>query len=393
MDNSSLPAGMPARKTIRARWSATCPTCNRVYEKGDSLVGIAKRGVRKPWVFAYFHEGCAPDSLPDAGPVRVPDPSVPTNGNGHATIPAPVPVPAAPGSLESIVAGIAARVAEERFTALAETLPRGSGPVSVTITLPDGAQPRELPDETAHPALQEILELIAARINVLMVGPAGCGKTHLAAQAARALGRDFASISCSAGMSEGQLLGRLLPTGDAGRFVYSRSEFLRIYEDGGVFLIDEIDAADSNTLLVLNAALANGHVPVPNRLEKPVATRHPDAVILAAANTFGTGADRLYVGRAQLDESTLDRFRAGTVEIDYAPSLEEALCPDVSLREAIQGIRSRARAGRLRRVVSTRFLADAYRLHLVGWSADRIIGKLLAGWSADERRAVGRDAA
>src|SRR5688572_31849414 len=118
MDNSSLPAGMPARKTIRARWSATCPTCNRVYEKGDSLVGIAKRGVRKPWVYAYFHEGCAPVSLPDAGPVPVPEPSVPMNGNGHAPLPAPVPVtvpvPAAPGSLESIVAGIAARVAEER---------------------------------------------------------------------------------------------------------------------------------------------------------------------------------------------------------------------------------------------------------------------------------------
>src|SRR5262249_40226256 len=162
-----------------------------------------------------------------------------------------------------------------------------------------------------------VLMLARARRNVLLVGPAGSGKTHLAKQVAQALGLDFAHISCSAGMSEGQLLGRLVPTGEAGRFEYLRSEVVRCYEEGGVFLFDEIAAADSNTLLVINSALANGQMCVPNRPHNPVAVKHPDFVCMAAANTFGTGADRQYVGRNQLDESTLDRFRIGQIEMDY----------------------------------------------------------------------------
>ena len=129
-----------------------------------------------------------------------------------------------------------------------------------------------------------------------MVGPAGCGKSHLAEQIAKALGLRFGSISCSAGMSEGQITGRLIPTGDGGRFEYQRSQFVEFYEEGGVFLLDEIDAADANVLLVINQALANGHLPVPNRTTNPQAKRHPDFVLIAAANTFGNGANRMYVG-------------------------------------------------------------------------------------------------
>lgn len=42
---------------------------------------------------------------------------------------------------------------------------------------------------------------------------------------------------------------------------------MEFYEEGGVFLLDEVDAADANVLLVINQALANGHLPVPNRTD------------------------------------------------------------------------------------------------------------------------------
>jgi hypothetical protein len=109
-------------------------------------------------------------------------------------------------------------------------------------------------DDVTHPAMADVLMLADARMNILLVGPAGSGKSHLAKQVAEALELDFAFISCSAGMSEGQLLGRLIPTGKNGSFEYVRSEFVRCYEEGGVFLLDEIDAADSNTMLIINAA-------------------------------------------------------------------------------------------------------------------------------------------
>lgn len=52
----------------------------------------------------------------------------------------------------------------------------------------------------------------------------------------------FASISCTAGMSESQLLGRALPTGDPGQFTYCGTPFPECYESGSLFLFDEIDA-------------------------------------------------------------------------------------------------------------------------------------------------------
>jgi len=244
-------------------------------------------------------------------------------------------------------------------------------------------------DGKVHEKFAEILDLAAQRMEILMVGPAGCGKSHLAEQIAKALGLRFGSISCSAGMSEGQITGRLIPTGDGGRFEYQRSQFVEFYEEGGVFLLDEIDAADANVLLVINQALANGHLPVPNRITNPQAKRHPDFVLIAAANTFGNGANRMYVGRNQLDESTLDRFRIGQVVMDYDQELEESLLSDSRLLERLWSIRRRVADCQLRRVISTRFIAKAATMKAAGWSPDKIIGQLVCGWTQDERSKVG----
>ena len=244
-------------------------------------------------------------------------------------------------------------------------------------------------DGKVHEKFAEILDLAAQRMEILMVGPAGCGKSHLAEQIAIALGLRFGSISCSAGMSEGQITGRLIPTGDGGRFEYQRSQFVEFYEEGGVFLLDEIDAADANVLLVINQALANGHLPVPNRVGKPQATRHPDFVLIAAANTFGNGANRMYVGRNQLDESTLDRFRIGQVVMDYDQELEKSILSDSDLLARLWSIRLKAADCQLRRVVSTRFMAKAATMQAAGWTSKKIIGQLVCGWTQDERSKAG----
>src|SRR5205823_13486986 len=225
-------------------------------------------------------------------------------------------------------------------------------------------------DGKAHEKFAEILDLAAQRMEILMVGPAGCGKSHLAEQIAKALGLRFGSIACSAGMSEGQITGRLIPSGEAGRFEYQRSQFAEFYEEGGVFLLDEIDAADANVLLVINQALANGHLPVPNRLTNPQAKRHPEFVLIAAANTFGNGANRMYVGRNQLDESTLDRFRIGQVVMNYDPELEKSILSDRDLLQRLWAIRRNACDCQLRRVVSTRFMAKAATMQAAGWTSE-----------------------
>jgi cobaltochelatase CobS len=360
-------------RTIAARYPGRCQKCGQEYDAGDSITRIAHR--------KWAHAACY---TPNNGEILVPQ-----------AAPVPMPAPTVSALPTEDIAAIVRRLLEGAELSVDENEVRQ---MVQNELAKNGAVLRfevKLPEQTIrsiagkpHAKFARVLRLAAARRNILLVGPAGCGKTHLAAQVAEALGLPFAAISCSAGMSEGQLLGRLVPIGEGGKFEYLRSDFVKCYEEGGVFLFDEIDAADSNTLLVINAALANGHMALPNRPDKPSAVKHPDFVCIAAANTFGTGADRQYVGRNQLDESTLDRFRIGQIELDYDPDIEAALCPDETLRTRLLSLRARVRECKIRRVVSMRFLRDAFVMLQAGDTLAEIEEALFAGWTRDELNKV-----
>jgi MoxR-like ATPase len=215
--------------------------------------------------------------------------------------------------------------------------------------------------EGAHEAFKEVLLLAVNRIPTMLVGPAGCGKTTLAKSIADHLEMDFSAISCTGGMGESHLTGWLVPT-EAGKFEFIESELLKRFENGGVILLDEIDAADANTLLIMNSMIANGYMFLPQRRHKPVATRHKDCIIIAAANTMGDGTSLQYAGREKLDEATLDRFRAGIVFMSYDKRIEKAVCPE--LAEWAVKIRKRMADTRIDRCLSTRFLIQAKTVSL-----------------------------
>jgi cobaltochelatase CobS len=257
--------------------------------------------------------------------------------------------------------------------------------VKIEVVRPDGSAHKV--EGHVRPEFKKILTRASIGINTLLVGPAGCGKTHLAHQVAEALGRPFASVSCTAGMSESALQGWLIPGENNGAFEYLSSDFVRMYEQGGVFLFDEIDGSDSNTLLFMNQALANGSFFLPIRKGASLVKRHPDFVCMAAANTFGTGANQTYAGRERLDESTLDRFRAGVVSLDYDQTFErKSVAPD--LLAWGWAIRKRISEARLRRVMSTRFLLDATKLLKAGETVEEIKATFFEGWASDEIKKV-----
>lgn len=245
-------------------------------------------------------------------------------------------------------------------------------------------------DEHTHPAFEKATKIAATGTPVLLKGPAGCGKSHMAAQIAKALQKDYGALHCSAGASESQLLGWLLPTGEGGRFEYVAAQFARMFAAGNaLFLIDEIDAADPNFLMVLNGALANGHLHVPQNWKQPSAERGDGFMVMAAANTYGNGADALYVGRNQLDAATLDRFYI--VEMDYDRKLEAKLAPAEVCAWAWK-LRERCTEAKLRRVVSTRTIQRTAAAMGAGYDFEEARRDALIGWTRDELAKVGEKA-
>jgi hypothetical protein cdiviTM7_01719 len=100
---------------------------------------------------------------------------------------------------------------------------------------------------------------------------------------------------------------------------YHNTAYREVYENGGVFMFDEIDNGSASILTILNSALANGHGEFPDSR----VPRHETARFIASANTIGRGATSEYVGRAPIDAATIDRF--AFIPMDTDEDLEEAL--------------------------------------------------------------------
>lgn len=173
-----------------------------------------------------------------------------------------------------------------------------------------------------HNQLNDLIAMVGAGLNVMMTGMAGTGKTHSAQQVAEALGLDFYCMSVGSQTSKSDLVGYMNANGE-----YVDTMFRRAYEHGGVFVMDEIDAGNSNVLIVMNSALSNGVCAFPDRM----VTMHENFHFIATANTYGNGADRTYVGRNQLDGATLDRFAIIDWKIDE--ELERAMVAELKYGE------------------------------------------------------------
>ena len=165
---------------------------------------------------------------------------------------------------------------------------------------------------TTHEVFGTVLQMVSCDIPVYLTGKAGTGKNVICKQVAEALGLDF--YFTNAVTQEYKLTGFIDANGK-----YQETQFYKAFTKGGLFFLDEMDASVPETLVILNAAIANKYFDFPcGKVDAD-----PKFRVIAAGNTLGTGADINYTGRYCLDRASLDRF--ALINVDYSRSIEKAI--------------------------------------------------------------------
>lgn len=236
-----------------------------------------------------------------------------------------------------------------------------------------------------HKQLEQLINYSLLRLSPLLVGMAGTGKTHAGEQVATALGLPFFSISVGAQTTKTDIMGYMDANGK-----YIRTHFREAYENGGVFLMDEIDAGNANVLITINAALSNGLAAFPDAMIK----KHDDFVFIASANTFGNGANRQYVGRNQLDAATLDRF--AIIEWFIDDDLEKSLSHGLNGNAwymAVKAARDYVAEKNIRALISPRATQKGSKLLDIGQDLGEVIDATMLGSVPDDKKQDVREVA
>jgi cobaltochelatase CobS len=217
-----------------------------------------------------------------------------------------------------------------------------------------------------HKSFEELLKIASMRLDCMLVGPAASGKTFVAESVAKALDLPFYMQPVGSQTTKFDLLGYLDATGK-----YVTTHLREAYEKGGVFLLDEVDAGNPNVLTVINGMTSNRVGSFPDKM----VPRHQDFVLICAANTYGRGADRMYVGRNQLDAATLDRFVV--IDWDYDVELEQEISADRKWCGKVNKIRQAVADLKEKMVVSPRASIKGAMLLKAGFSEERVMDMVI----------------
>ena len=239
------------------------------------------------------------------------------------------------------------------------------GPIQRKIELQLDGRKVEL-EGVVHSKFEQVLKFVKAGEPVFLTGPAGSGKNVLCQQVAKAMGLNF--YFSNAVTQEYKITGF---TDAMGKF--HESQFYKAFKNGGLFMLDEMDASIPEVLIILNAAIANRYFDFPAPVGYVEA--HPDFRVIAAGNTFGSGADYDYVGRNQLDAASLDRF--AMVRVDYDAQIEEACAMgNTDLLKFCLKFRAATKKAGIRTVVSYRAISRMAKLDSA-MEADELIDSCL----------------
>lgn len=245
---------------------------------------------------------------------------------------------------------ITSDIRDRILDAVQEDILKKYGPLPEIVEIrTEGKEPKSITG-TFHEAFPTVVKLVGMDLPVYLSGESGTGKNVICKQVAEAL--DIPFYFTNAVQQEHKLTGFI----DAGG-IYHETQFYKAFKDGGLFFLDELDASIPEVLIILNAAISNRYFDFPcGKVEA-----HPDFRIIAAGNTYGTGADNVYSGRYSLDGASMDRF--SVIPINYSNKIEKTITHnDIELLEFCHAFRKVTKTSNINCIFSYRALDAITRL-------------------------------
>lgn len=236
--------------------------------------------------------------------------------------------------------------------------------------------------------LVKVVRSVKGTAVVFLDGEPGSMKTSVLPQLALALslGDRYFVTSLNNQTSRSELLGYMSGHGE-----FVETPAYKVCKNGGIWLLDEVDASNANGLTGVNTLATNAFVGFPNG---EVVQKHEDCYIIAAGNTIGSGADSKFIGRNQLDMASRTRFVYfhWATDWDYVAEIVRGITGSPQWAVKVRFLHDIVERRQIQFVVSSRVALTGARLIADGFAEDEVLDMMVwPNLSEDERRTVSNE--